>query len=221
MPSLHSLTRLTGIFTAVLCMALSPAWAQDGFAPETDAAAPANLLDFLEGDHVLGNPDAPVKVIEYASLSCSHCMRSHTQTFPQLKTEYIDTGKIAYIYRHFPFNEPALRGAMLTECVGEDKFFRYLKVLFDSQPEWAYGSDFLNSLRTIARIGGLGDEAFDACMANKEVEDRLISGIKWAAGSLQVESTPTIFVNGQKLSGFQSFDELSAVIETERKKATQ
>lgn len=218
---MQTLHRFTGILAAVLCMAFSPAFAQDApAAADTPEKSAADLLDFLEGDHVLGNENAPVKVIEYASLSCSHCMRSHTQTFPQLKEQYIDTGKIAYIFRHFPFNEPALRGAMLTECSG-DRFFSYLKVLFNSQPQWAYDSDFLASLRSIAKVGGMGEEAFDTCMADKELENRLIAGIQWAASGLQVQSTPTIFVNGNKFDGFQSIEQLSAAIDAELKKAGQ
>lgn len=223
MQSIQSFTRFAGILSAAFCISLSPAWAQaEDLAPVVEEQqAPADLLDFLEGDHVIGNPEAPVKVIEYASLSCSHCMRFHTQTYPQLKEQYIDTGKIAFVFRHFPLNEPALRGAMLAECAGDEKFYQYLKVLFHSQPEWAYDADFKESLRSIARIGGLGDEAFDACMANKELEDRIVSGIKWAASGLQVQSTPTVFINNEKQDGFRSIEELAPIIDAELKKAAQ
>lgn len=226
MLTIRALNRFTGAVAAALCMTFTAAVAQEAspMAPagaEAEQKKPADLLGFLEHDRVLGNEEADVRVIEYASLSCSHCMRSHTETFPQLKEHYIDTGKIAYIYRHFPLNEPALRGAMLAECAGDDGFFRYLKVLFNSQPQWAYDANFMDSLRSFAKVGGIGEEAFDRCMADKELEGRLVSGLKWAASGLNVQSTPTVFVNGQKLDGFQSFEKLSNLIDAELKDAAQ
>lgn len=218
----RTLPRFLAAIAAASMLMFSTAHAQDASA---DAAAgqpsKVDLLDFLETDHILGNEDAAVKVIEYASLSCSHCMRFHTQTFPQLKKDYIDTGKIAFVFRHFPLNEPALRGAMLAECSGDERFYNYLKVLFDTQPEWAYDADFLNGLRTLAKVGGVGDEAFDACMANKKLEDSLVSGLKHAASELLIQSTPTLFINGEKVEGFRSYEEVSAIIDAELKEDAQ
>lgn len=212
MHALHSLLRFTGAAVAVLTLTFSGAvFAQDA-APMSKAPS-ADMLDFLDGDHVLGDPKAPVKVIEYASLSCPHCMEYHLETFPQLKEQYIDTGKVAFIYRHFPFNDPALRGAMLAECSGEGNFYKYINVLMKAQDKWAYDSNYMGALRNIAKIGGMGEEEFDACMENKEVENRVVAGMTWASDSLNIRSTPTTFVNGEKLQGFQRIEDLAKHID--------
>lgn len=227
MPVLSSFARLAGIASAGLMLALvSPAYAQ---STDTQAAKPENgqtqderkarLLGLLEDDHVLGNPDAPVVIVEYASLSCPHCAHSHMETFPRLKEKYIDTGKIAYTYRNFPFNDPALRGAMLAECAGNEQFYKYVSVLMKSQDKWAFTSDYMGALRSIARIGGMSEEAFDACMKNEKIQNRIVAGMTWAANDLGVNSTPTTFINGEKLAGFQSIEALSSIIDPLLQKA--
>lgn len=178
-----------------------------------------DLMGILEGDHVLGNPEAPIRVIEYASLSCTHCASFHTETFPLLEEKYIKTGKITFIFRHFPFNEPALRGAVLAECAGEEKFWTYLKVMFKSQEKWAFSENFLNDLRTLANVGGLGAEKFDACLKDKKMEERIVAGVTWAADRLKVQSTPTLFVADEMVQGFRNIDALSAIIDKKLKEA--
>lgn len=221
MPVLSSFARFAGIASTGLMLALaSPAFAQSA---DTQATAPENgqtqegrkdkLLGLLADDHVLGNPDASVIVIEYASLSCPHCAHSHGETFPRLKEKYMDTGKIAYVYRNFPFNDPALRGAMLSECAGDAQFYKYISVLMKSQDKWAFTSDYMGALRSIARIGGMSEEAFDACMKDEKIQNRVVAGMTWAANELGVNSTPTTFVNGEKLPGFQSIEALSKIID--------
>lgn len=172
----------------------------------------ADLLDVIEGDHTLGSPDAPVTIIEYASLSCPHCADFHKTVFPQIQKDYIDQNKVFFIYRNFPFNEPALRGAMVAECSG-DKYFTFLKVLFGSQEKWAFASDPVANLRTIANVGGINNEQFDKCIADKAVEDRLIAGVNWAAKDLGVQSTPTLFINGEKIEGGRGYDVISSKID--------
>lgn len=211
MQVLHSIIRASGIFIAAFTLAFSSAALAQNATPPAPPAA--DLLDFLEGDHVLGDPKAPVKVIEYASLSCPHCMAYHLETFPRLKEDYIDTGKVVFIYRNFPFNAPALHAAMLAECAGDSQYFKYLNVLFKSQDKWAMDRDYVTSLRNIAKVGGMGDEEFDACMANEDIQNRLVAGMGWAADQLKVDSTPTTFINGEKISGFQRIDQLAEKID--------
>lgn len=217
MQALHALSRFASVALAALMLATAPAAAQDT-AAKAAAAPAADLLGFLEGDHTLGDETAPVKVIEYASLSCPHCAQYHLETFPKLKEEYIDTGKVAFIYRHFPFNEPALRGAMLAECSGDD-FFKYLNVMFKTQDKWAFDSVPQLALRNLAMVGGMSGEDFDACMANTEVQERVVAGMTWANNQLGINSTPTTFVNGEKLQGFQTIEDLRRHIDPLLEKA--
>lgn len=210
----HSLSRFFRVFSLIAVTASLPygAYAEDTAEANT-AKQKVDLLSPLEGDHLAGDPNAPVLVIEYASLSCTHCAHFYNDTYPALKEKYIDTGKAAFIYRHYPLNEPALRGAMLAECSG-DKFHTFLKVLFRSQDKWAFTEDFMSALRGLANVGGISNSAFDDCMTDKELEDKIISGLKWAADDLQVESTPTLFINGEKVSGSRNIEELSTIIDS-------
>lgn len=219
MQALHTISRFASIAAAAFMLAAAPAYAQDA-APAAAPKPTADLLTFIDGDHTLGDENAPVKIIEYASLSCPHCMQSHIETFPKLKEQYIDTGKVVYIYRHFPFNEPALRGAMLAECSGDD-FFKYLAVMFKTQDKWAFDSDPVSGLRNLAKVGGMSEADFDACMNNKEVQDRIVAGMTWGANQLGIQSTPTTFINGEKLNGFQTIEDLARHIEPALKKTAQ
>lgn len=211
--------KLTPAFLALSLLISAPAlsFAQSDAeagkpAGEASLPSPDDLLKILPTDHVQGNKNAKLLVIEYGSLSCSHCMHLHGETYPQLKKAYIDTGKIAYVFRNFPFNEPALRGGMLTECSG-DRFYTFLTVLFNAQPQWAYTQEFRENLETIAKVGGIGKEEFETCLNDKALEARLIQQAQLGADVLKVHSTPTLFVGKEQLTGFQSFEALSKVIE--------
>lgn len=208
--------KLSPAFIALSLLVAAPSAA---IAEQTEASAlpsPADLLKILPTDHVQGNKDAKVLVIEYGSLSCSHCMRSHGETYPQLKKAYIDSGKIAYVFRNFPFNEPALRGAMIAECAG-DRYYTFLGVLFNSQPQWAYTQDFRENLETISKVGGISKEAFETCLDDKALETRIIQQAQLGAEVLKINSTPSFFVNSEQLTGFHSFDSLAKVIEQQLK----
>lgn len=170
------------------------------------------MLSVLETDHVMGNPDAPVTIIEYASLSCPHCAAFHHETFPELKKEFIDTGKARFIFRHFPFNAPALHGSMLTECAGDEKFFTYLKVLFNTQKTWAFTEDYMKVLETTAKLGGMSEDDFKSCMADKAVEQRVLQDRQHGYALLKITSTPSFFVNGKLLKGNQPVSKFEEII---------
>lgn len=185
--------------------------------PFDNLSAPANKAALLQprpGDHVMGAENAPVTVVEYASLSCSHCADFHTGTFPALQQKYIDTGKVRFIYRHYPFNAPALRGAMVAECSGDD-FFKFLKVLFNTQPKWAYTGDYQNALKSLAGVGGMSAETFDACMQNQELEQQLTQKMQWGSQFLNIESTPSFAVGNRVISGNRNIIEFSKIIDAE------
>lgn len=181
-------------------------------ASETTAAN-KTALQVSDTDMVMGNPDAPVTIIEYASLSCPHCADFHSKVFPELKKEYIDTGKVRFVFRHFPFNEPALRASQLVSCAPDEQKFAFLKVLFQAQKSWAFTEDFKEGLRRTAALGGMNGEAFDACMGNLDVENALIKVKQTAANELEIQSTPSFFVNNVKISGTQPIESFRKAME--------
>jgi len=181
------------------------------FAGLAGTAAAATVEDMLaEGS--LGSDKAPVTVIEYASLTCPHCAAFANTTFEAFKKKYIDTGKVHFIYRDFPFDQPGLRAAMMVRCSGPERFFGFLEILFKSQESWAGAADPLAELAKIARLGGMSKEEFDACMANKELMDGILKGELEAQEKYKAESTPTFIVNGVKHEGNMSLETLDGIL---------
>jgi len=165
-----------------------------------------------DGDIVLGSEKAPVTVIEYASMTCPHCAHFSTTTLPELQKRYIDTGKVRFIFREFPFDALAAAGFMLARCAGKDKFMPVVETLFAKQPEWMVQKP-VPPLMGIAKQFGFTQESFDKCLANQQVLDGIQDVRDRAAEKLGVNSTPTFFVNGKKLVGDQSIDALAKEIE--------
>ncbi len=165
-----------------------------------------------EGDIVLGSDKAPVTIIEYASMTCPHCAHFSTDTFPELQKRYIDTGKVRYIFREFPLDPLSAAGFMLARCAGKDKFIPVVETLFAKQLDWMVQKP-IEPLRAIAKQFGFTEQSFDQCLANQHVLDGIQEVRDRAAEKLGVNSTPTFFVNGQKLTGDQSIDALAKVID--------
>ncbi len=159
------------------------------------------LEDALPMDVVYGDPAAPVKVVEYASLSCHHCKNFHLETLKPLKKQYIANGSVYFVYRHFPLNLSALRAAQLVECSKEhDKAHAFLDALFTTQKNWAYQrteAEVLAQLRTIAKIGGITGEAFDQCVGDSAAEEVLLQQQVRASKELNINSTPSLFIQGK------------------------
>ncbi len=165
-----------------------------------------------DGDIVLGSEKAPVTVIEYASMTCPHCAHFSTTTLPELQKRYIDTGKVRFIFREFPFDALAAAGFMLARCAGKDKFMPVVETLFAKQSEWMVQKP-VPALMGIAKQFGFTQESFDKCLANQQVLDGIQDVRDRAAEKLGVNSTPTFFVNGKKLVGDQSIDAMAKEIE--------
>ena len=165
-----------------------------------------------DGDVVLGSEKAPVTVIEYASMTCPHCAHFSTATFPELQKRYIDTGKVRFIFREFPFDALAAAGFMLARCAGKDKFMAVVETLFAKQSEWMVQKP-VPPLMNIAKQFGFTQESFDKCLANQQVLDGIQNVRDRAAEKLGVNSTPTFFINGKKLVGDQSIDAMAKEIE--------
>ncbi|SUA99867.1 Thiol-disulfide oxidoreductase D [Pannonibacter phragmitetus] len=165
------------------------------------------------GDMVLGNEDAPVTIIEYASLTCGHCANFHKNTLPELKKQYIDTGKAKIIMREFPLDPVASGGFMLARCAPQDKYFDVLSAMFADQRSWAFTQDPYNAMLNFSKQLGFTQESFEACLGNQQLLDGITAVQERASKEFGVNSTPTFFVNGERIVGASSFDEFSKVIE--------
>ncbi|MEJ0009606.1 MAG: DsbA family protein [Alphaproteobacteria bacterium] len=153
------------------------------------------------GDIVLGKAAAPVTVVEYASLSCPHCAHFFKEVLPDVKKEFLDTGKAKLVFREFPLNAQALRGGQLVECADPSQREHFVEVLFEMQEQWAYTQDFLAQLKQIAGVGGIDAARFQSCMDDKKLEDKVLASRQEAVERLNVNSTPTFFVGGKELKG--------------------
>lgn len=165
-----------------------------------------------EGDVTLGSDKAPVLIIEYASMTCPHCAHFAATTFPELKKRYIDTGKVRYTLREFPLDPLAAAGFMLARCAGGDRYYPVVETLFAKQMEWVT-KEPVAPLSNIAKQFGFTEDTFKACLTNQKVLDSIEAVRDRAAKTLGVNSTPTFFVNGTKLVGDVSIDDLAKVID--------
>jgi protein-disulfide isomerase len=163
-------------------------------------------------DETMGKADAPVTVVEYASMTCPHCAHFAETTFPEMKKKYIDTGKVRYILREFPFDPRAEAGFMLARCAG-DNYFPMVDVLFKQQQTWAAADNAKEALLQIAKLAGFTQESFNACLTNQKLLDQIRSVQRRGADEFKVDSTPTFFINGKTYKGAMSIEEVSAIID--------
>jgi protein-disulfide isomerase len=177
----------------------------------SDVAKPVALPDMA-----LGPADAPVTIVEFASMTCPHCAAFNKEVFPKLKSEYIDTGKIRYVFREFPLDVKALAGSMLARCIAKDdagKYYAVVDLLFRQQNDWVVK----NTTDTLTRIGkqaGLSQQAVESCLKDQALMDKVSADQKYAAEVLKVDSTPTFFINGEKIKGETSFEEFDKKIKS-------
>lgn len=198
-------------------MALAAGLALPGLAIAADAdeiAKPAPL-----GDRVLGDADAPVTIVEYASMTCPHCASFHATVLPDLKKDYIDTGKAKLVFREFPLDNRALAASMVARCVEGDAFFAFNDVLFRQQRQWASPAVEPEAAKAhlvrLAKQVGISEESFDKCISNQDVLKGILAEMDRAKGEFEVTSTPTVFVNGQKMQAGASAEEIGQAIEAE------
>ena len=170
----------------------------------------AKLLAVQPSDHVLGDPKAPVTLIEYASFTCPHCAHFATVIMPDVKKKWIDTGKVKLVYRDFPLDQMAAKAAQLAKCAGNDKYFAVMDMIFATQGTWAAAQDPIAVLSKSLRIAGMGDKEVQACLANEAVRTAVIADYQMGE-QLGVNSTPTLFINGEKYAGARSAEELDAL----------
>jgi protein-disulfide isomerase len=177
----------------------APAAAVGGAA---NAQEPANATD----DRILGKPDAPITIIEYASLTCPHCAAFDAETLPKLKQEWIDTGKAKLIFRDFPLDALALKGATLARCAPPERFYGFIDVLFRQQEVWARAADPQAALGRIAKLGGMSEDQFQTCMKDDAAQNKILAMRMTGEKEFKVESTPTFFINGKKIVGALPYD---------------
>jgi protein-disulfide isomerase len=197
--SLTGLVALAGVSPLRL---ITEAMAQSA----ADVAKPQSLPDMA-----IGPANASVTITEYASMTCPHCANFNEAVFPKLKSEFIDSGKVRYVFREFPLDIKAAAGAMLARCIAKDdapKYFAVIDLLFRQQNEWVVK----NTTETLTRIGkqaGLSQQQVEDCLKDQALLDKIAADQKYANEVLKVNSTPTFFINGEMLKGETSFDEFS------------
>ncbi|NHQ74455.1 DsbA family protein [Roseovarius gahaiensis] len=217
------MTRTTAI--AALCLTLvagAAYWLTS--APATSNDLPYGAVNAQEAGDVdtssivemrLGNADAPVTVIEYASFTCPHCATFHADQFKQLKADYIDTDKINFIYRDVYFDRLGLWASMVARCGGEQKFFGLSSLIYEQQKEWIGSGDPVesaNALRKIGKVAGLGEDQIEACLTDQDKAKALVAWYQQNAEEHDITSTPTIVINGEKHSNM-AYDELKVIID--------
>jgi protein-disulfide isomerase len=163
-------------------------------------------------DQILGKADAPVTIIEYASMTCPHCAHFHATTLPEIKTKYIDTGKARLILRELPFDPRAEAAFMLSRC-SNDKYYAMADVLFKQQNNWARAEDAQSALLQISKLAGFSQESFTACLTNQKLLEDIRAVRTRGADEFKVDSTPTFFINGDKYAGALTVGEMSAIID--------
>ena len=174
-----------------------------------------SALDITEKDFVIGNEDAKITIIEYASLSCSHCADFHVNTLETLKKEYIDTGKIKMVFRDYPFNYPALLGSMVLRCIPENYRYDYMNALFKLQTDWVNKKNkkTIQELYKIMQSGGMTKDEYDACIYNTELENEILKGVMEAQNQFNIKSTPSFIINGKLIEGNKSIKEFRQIID--------
>ena len=183
----------------------------DAFAQSAaDVAKPVSLPDMA-----LGPADAKVTITEFASMTCPHCAAFNAETFPKIKTAYIDTGKVRYIFREFPLDIKAAAGSMLARCIAAGdapKYFAVTDMLFRQQNDWVVK----NTTETLTRIGkqaGMSQQQVETCLKDQALLDKIAADQKYASDVLKVDSTPTFFINGDRIKGETSFEEFQKKID--------
>lgn len=185
--------------------------------PRPATAQTVSLGDLLIppqlGDRALGKADAPVTVIEYASMTCPHCATFHETTYVELKKRYIDTGKVRFIFREFPLDTLAAGASMLARCAEPDRFFPMIETLFQRQRQWAVEKP-IPPLMTIAKQAGFSEQKFNACLSDNKMLDALQAERERASQKFGVNSTPTVFVNNKMFRGGATIETLAKEIDS-------
>lgn len=199
------LNRRTVISSGISALVLAgPAWSQD-------AAAVPEITDMT-----MGNPDAAVTLIEYASFTCPHCKRFHEDVMPRLKADYVDAGKVNFVYREVFFDRPGLWAAMVARCGGEMRYFAITDMIYAKQSEWLRAGSpagIADGLRKIGLAAGIGQEELDACLSDGAMAQAMVANYEKNMAEYAISGTPSLVVNG-KILGNMSYDRLQEEIDS-------
>ena len=161
----------------------------------------------------LGNKDAKIVVIEYASMTCIHCANFHKEVYPKIKKNYIDTNKIKFIFRDFPLDKQALFASVLAKCAPKDKYFNFVKLILTNQEKWISNDDtFMNKLRNIGKLAGLNENKINSCFKDEKLVDNIIRTRSIGEEKYNISSTPSLIINEKKYSAM-SYENFEKIIE--------
>ena len=216
-PAALTSRRTFGALVASLGVAsLGGAFSLPALAQQKKGPAEVSVAELMqEGalpDRVLGKADAPVTIVEYASMTCGHCANFHTAVLPTLKQKYIETGKVRLILREFPLENLAAAASMLTRCVAPEKSYDLTAKLFAEQESWAFvRSNAVPALFKMAESAGFTKDSFDKCLKDEKLLENITAVRDRASKSFGVSATPTFFINGKKMEAasdrIESFDQ--------------
>jgi len=183
--------------------------------PQSLLANEKSALEIGEEELVIGDKDAPITIIEYASMSCSHCASFHNNTLPDIKKEYIDTGKVRMVFRDYPFNYPALLGSMMMRCISNDVRYDYMNALYQLQSTWVNKDPKISKkeLYKIMQSGGMTKDEFNECYSNLDNENLILEGVMAAQKDFNIKSTPSFIVNGNLVEGNKNIKEFRQIID--------
>ncbi len=184
-------------------------------APQAAVAQAVDMKEAL-GERSVGSKDAPVTILAFESLSCPHCAAFHTGAFPQIKKEYIDTGKVRIVFKDFPLNAPAFWASVMVRCMKPEQFLAMTEILFEKQRTWLSAKsekEFFDGLAQMGALGGLTRAEFDKCRENKPFVEGVLALRNDAAKTYKIQSTPTFIIGETRIEGAKDFAEFKAVID--------
>ena len=186
--------------------------AAENAAPTEPFAGTVTDSGGYTGDVIEGAADAPVTVIEYSSLTCPHCASFHKTFYPKLKEEFIETGKVRFIYRDYPLDNVAVAASIIARCGGEKRYLPMIDVLLTQQDKWRSADDVIGALKQYAKLAGLGGEKVDACLSDDALGQSILDRARVGQDEFQVRSTPTVIVAGEKVQ-LTGYDDLREAID--------
>lgn len=186
------------------------------FSVAACSQAEADPLSIQPHDRVLGRADAPVQIVEYASMTCGHCAMFHKEKFPEIQ-KLIEAGEVRYVFRDMPWGNLAFAAAKIARCAPADRFYNFVDAFMENQEQWAQAADPLAELKSLAALGGMDDDAFNSCLNDTELHQQMNVDRQIATDQLNVQSTPTLFINKQVITGNQPWDVFAKAIENAKK----
>lgn len=197
---------------ALMLIGSAPALAQNKVVEPPAHTGTVSDLKLTDKEYAMGPADAKVVLVEYASLTCPHCARFHTSVLPDIKKEFVDTGKVRYVYRDFPLDRLALGAAMVARCAGRDSFFGFIDTFYAAQGQWSRASNPISALGNLAKLGGMSQTKFEACLKDVEIQNGILQQRLEASNEFNVQATPTVFVNGERYGGGMTLDQMRTLL---------